>query len=82
MKFIVKIYSSVIYISWQKLDSGFDNLRIYDGGNKYSDLIKSMTGTYRNKKVSVPRNQMLVAFETTSTVAKRGFKASILENSI
>ena len=41
-----------------------------------------MTGTYRNTKVSIPGNQMLVVFETTSTVAKGGFKASILENSI
>ena len=62
--------------------SGHDYLRVYDGGSKYSDLIKSMTGTYRNKKISIPGNQMFVAFETTSTVAKRGFKASILENSI
>ena len=41
-----------------------------------------MTGIYGNTKVSIPRNQIFVAFETTSTVAKRGFKASILENSI
>ena len=70
------------YNSWKQLESGYDSIKVYDGGNKNSDLIKSMTGTYRNKKVSVPRNQMLVVFETTSTHAKRGFKASILENSI
>ena len=64
--------------------SGHDYLRVYDGGSKDSDLIKSMTGTYRNTKVSVPGNQMFVEFETTtrSTVVKRGFNASILENSI
>ena len=62
--------------------SGHDYLRVYDGGSKYSDLIKSMTGTYRNTKVSTPGNQMFVAFEISSRVAKRGFMASILENSI
>ena len=41
-----------------------------------------MTGTYRNIKVAIPGNQMFVVFETTSTVAKKGFKASIFENSI
>ena len=40
-----------------------------------------MTGTYRNIKVSGPRNQIFVNFETTSMVAGRGFKASIYENS-
>ena len=62
--------------------SGHDYLRVYDGGSKYSDLIKSITGTYRNTKVSSPRNHVFIEFETTSIVAKRGFNASILENSI
>ena len=62
--------------------SGHDYLRVYDGGSKYSDLIKCMTGTYRNTKVSSPRNQMFIEFVTTSIDSKRGFNASILENSI
>ena len=62
--------------------TGHDYLRVYDGGSKYSDLIKSMTGTYRTTKFSSPRNQMFIEFDTTSIVAKRGFNASILENSI
>ena len=41
-----------------------------------------MTGVYKDKKVSGPRNQIFVTFETTSMVAGRGFKASIYENSI
>ena len=41
-----------------------------------------MTGTYIDKKVSSPRNQMFVTYESSSTVAKKGFKASVLENSI
>ena len=40
-----------------------------------------MTGSYKNTKVSSPRNQMFIEFETTSIVVKRGFQASILENS-
>ena len=59
-----------------------DNLKVYDGGSNHSDLIKKLTGTYRNTKVSSPRNQVFIEFETTSIVAKRGFNASILENSI
>ena len=62
--------------------SGHDYLRVYDGGSKYSDLIKNITGTYRYTKISSPRNQMFIEFETASIVAKRGFNASILENSI
>ena len=66
--------------------SGHDYLRVYDGGSKYSDLIKNMTGnmtgTNINTKVSSPRNQIFIEFNTTSIVAKRGFNASIFENSI
>ena len=62
--------------------SGHDYLRVYDGGSNHSDLIEDMTGTYSNKIVISPRNQMFIEFDTTSIVAKRGFKASILENSI
>ena len=40
-----------------------------------------MTGVYKNTKVSCPRNQIFVTFETTSMVAGRGFKTSIYENS-
>ena len=40
-----------------------------------------MTGVYNNIKVSGPRNQIFVNFETSSSVAKRGFEASIYENS-
>ena len=60
---------------------GLDSLNVYDGGSKYSDLIKSMTGVYKNTKVSGPRNQIFVNFETSSSVARKGFKASIHENS-
>ena len=62
--------------------SGHDYIRVYDGGSNHSDLIKSMTGDHSYTKVSSPRNQMFIEFETTSIVAKRGFNASILENSI
>ena len=62
--------------------SGYDYIRVYDGGSNHSDLIKSMTGDYSYTKVSSPRNQMFIEFETTSIVAKRGFNAFILENSI
>ena len=62
--------------------SAHDYLGVYDGGSKYSDLIKNLTGTYQNTKVSSPRNQMFIEFVTTSIDSKRGFNASILENSI
>ena len=64
----------------KQLQDGFNSLKVYDGGSKHSDLIKSITGTDRNFKVSIPRNQMFVVYETTSS--KGGFNASILENSI
>ena len=61
--------------------SGFDSLKVYDGGSKVSDLIKNMTSVYKNTKVSGLRNQIFVNFETSSSVAWRGFEASIHENS-
>ena len=73
---------SLNHISWKQLEYGIDSLKVYDGGSKYSDLIKSMTGVYKNKKVSGPRNQIFVRFETISKVSYRGFKASIHENGI
>ena len=62
--------------------SGHDYLRVYDGGSKYSDLVEILTGTYTCTKVSSPRNQMFIEFNTTSIVTKRGFNVFILENSI
>ena len=41
-----------------------------------------MTGTYSNKKISIPGNQMFIVYETISTEPKRGFQASIHENGI
>ena len=41
-----------------------------------------MTGINKNEKISIPGNQMLIIFETRSTIAKKGFKASIIENGI
>ena len=62
--------------------SGFHFLNFHDGGSKFSDLIKRLTGTYTDELVSVPRNQMFVTFETISVVAGRGFNASVIENGI
>ena len=61
--------------------SGFHFLNFHDGGSKFSDMIKRLTGTYTDELVSVPRNQMFVTFETNAMVSGRGFKASIYENS-
>ena len=47
--------------------SGHDYIRVYDGGSNHSDLIKSMTGDYSYTKVSSPRNQMFIEFETTGS---------------
>ena len=62
--------------------SGHDYIKIYDGGSNHSDLIKSMTGDHSYTKVSSPRNQIFIEFDTTSIGTKIGFNASILENSI
>ena len=62
-----------------QLAYGLDYLKIFDGSSKYSDLKETITGTYNKKSVSIAGNQMYVAFETTSKVAKK-FMAAILEN--
>ena len=63
-----------IYI---QIDSGFEYLKIYEGGSEYSDLVKNITGSHKQSNVSVPGNQMFVKFETTSKVASEGFRAFI-----
>ena len=47
-----------------------------------SDLIKNITGIYGNIEISIPRNQMFVVYKakSNSTVFKKGFKVSIVEN--
>ena len=54
-----------------------DYLLIYDGDSKETDLAAKITGNYNQTKISVPGNQMFITFETTSKLAKKGFKASI-----
>ena len=53
------------------------HIKIYEGGSEYADLIENMTGIHEQTKVSVPGNQMFVKFETSSTVASKGFMALI-----
>ena len=65
--------------SLKQLESGVAYLKVYDGGSKYSDLIKSITGNYNKTKISIPGNQMFVVYET-SNISKQNFKASILIN--
>ena len=49
----------------------------YDGGNEYADLVRNLTGIYKQTKVAVPGNQMFVKYETSSNVARKGFRAFI-----
>ena len=66
----------------KKLEDGFDYLKIYNGGNDYSNQIAQLTGTYHRTKVSVPRNQMFIVFDTNNSTTKNGFKAFIHEHSM
>ena len=66
----------------KKLENGFDYLKIYNGGTDYSNQIAELTGTYHKEKVSIPRNQMFIVFETNDAITKKGFKALIHEHSI
>ena len=59
------------------IDSGFEYLKIYEGGSEYADLVKNITGIHAQTNVSVPGNQMFVKFETSSKVARKGFRAYI-----
>ena len=55
----------------------FEYINIYEGGSEYADLVKSITGIHNQTKVSVPGNQMLVKFETSSKSSSKGFRAFI-----
>ena len=59
------------------MTSGFEYIRIYDGGSEYADLAETITGVHKQTVVSVPGNQMFVKFETSSKVATNGFRAFI-----
>ena len=61
-----------------QINSGFDYLKIFDGGSEYSDLMANMTGMHNQAKISIPGNQMFIRFQSNSTYfAKKGFKALI-----
>ena len=60
-----------------QLKSGFEYIRIYDGGSEYANLVETITGVHKQIVVSVPGNQMFVKFETSSNVATYGFRAFI-----
>ena len=66
----------------KKLEDGFDHLKIYNGGSDYSNQIAELTGTYNRIKVSIPRNQMFIVFDTNNSTTKKGFKAFIHEHSM
>ena len=66
----------------KQLEYGFDYLKIYNGGNDYSNQIAELTGIYNRTKVSIPRNQMFIVFDTNNSTTKKGFKAFIHEHSM
>ena len=70
------IFTSLI--SLYKFDSGFESIKIYEGGSEYGGLVRNITGIYKQTRVVVPGNQMFVKFEMHSNVvASNGFKAYI-----
>ena len=77
-----RILNNLITCFLKKLENGFDYLKIYNGGTDYSNQIAELTGTYHKEKVSIPRNQMFIVFETNDAITKKGFKALIHEHSI
>ena len=66
----------------KQLEDGFDFLKIYNGGNDYSNQIAELTGTYHKTKVSVPRNQMFIVFDTNDAITKKGFESLIHKHSM
>ena len=61
-----------------QIESGFEYIKIYEGGSEYADLVKNITGIHAQTNVSVPGNQMFVKFESSSTDAyRKGFRAVI-----
>ena len=77
---LINVFKTTYFL--KKLEDGFDYLKIYNGGSDYSNQIAELTGTYNRTKVSVPRNQMFIVFDTNNSTTKKGFKAFIHEHSM
>ena len=44
-------------------------LRIYDGGSEQAEIIKTLNTAINNTKISTPRNQLFVVFDTNGNNA-------------
>ena len=44
-------------------------LRIYDGGSEQAEIIKTLNTAINNTKISTPRNQLFVVFNTNGNNA-------------
>ena len=63
------------------LDS--NQMKLVNDSNLFnSNQIAELTGTYNRIKVSIPRNQMFIVFDTNNSTTKKGFKALIHEHSM
>ena len=60
-----------------QLQSGFEYIKIYEGGSEYANLVENITGSHTQTNISISGNQMFVKFKSTSTVTSKGFKAFI-----
>ena len=70
------IFTSLI--SLYKFDSGFESIKIYEGGSEYGDPVRNITGIHKQTNVSVPGNQMFVKLKRRSNIVRKGFRALIL----
>ena len=64
-----------------QIEKGHDYIRIYDGGNQYSEVFETLSGIHNQTKVLVPGNQVFISFEAKamSDDEMKGFVALIVE---
>ena len=57
-----------------------DFVSIHNGGSEDSEIVRRLTGTMNETKISIPGNQMFVVFHTNEDIVRKGFHALIIES--
>ena len=75
--FQLKLLKYNLILLHSQIEYEFEYIKIYDGGSEYADIVENITGIHKQTTVSIPGNQMFVKYETSSNVARKGFRAFI-----
>ncbi len=66
-------------LGFQKFETeaSYDHVKVYDGGNDGSTLIKDLSGSSAQATITSTGNQLYVTFKSDYSQAGKGFKAVV-----